>query len=74
MWQIDFHDDVEDRLLAMPNGIQARMFRLLEMIETHGPNLGAPHTKPLDDGLFEIRAKARERMKEVKTNDKSGKT
>lgn len=44
----------------MPPKIQARMIRLLEMIEKHGANLGSPHTEPMGDGLFEIRAKAQE--------------
>jgi len=36
------------------------MIRMLEVMERHGPNLGAPHTKSMGDGLFEIRAKAKE--------------
>ena len=38
----------------------ARMIRLLELMESHGANLGPPHTEPMGDGLFEIRAKAQE--------------
>lgn len=44
----------------MPPKIQARMLKLLELIEEHGANLGSPHTEPMGDGLFEIRAKAQE--------------
>ena len=36
------------------------MLHLLELIEKHGANLGAPHTEPMGDGLFEVRAKAQE--------------
>lgn len=60
MWTITFYDGVQEELLDMPPGIQARMLRLLEMIEKYGPNLGPPHIKPLGEGLFEIRAKASE--------------
>jgi phage-related protein len=59
-WKIDFYDGVEQEILAMPPKIQARMIRLLELIEAHGASLGAPHTEALGDGLFEIRAKAQE--------------
>lgn len=60
-WNIRFYNaQVETDLLALPPGIQARMLKLLELMQKHGANLGAPHTKPLGDGLFEIRAKARE--------------
>jgi phage-related protein len=59
-WQVEFYPGVEKEILGMPPKIQARMLRLLEMVETHGANLGPPHTESMGDGLFEIRAKARE--------------
>ncbi len=60
IWTIDFYDGVEDAIVDMPPKIQARMLRLLELMEAHGANLGAPHTAPMGDGLFELRAKAKE--------------
>lgn len=59
-WTIDFYDGVEDAIVEMPTKIQARMLKLLDLVEEHGANLGAPHTTPMGDGLFEIRAKAKE--------------
>ena len=59
-WIVDFYDGVEDAIVDMPPKIQARMLRLFELMEKHGANLGAPHTAPLSDGIFEIRAKAKE--------------
>ncbi|KTD48071.1 hypothetical protein Lqui_2113 [Legionella quinlivanii] len=60
-WNIEFYNDsVEEAILEMPPKIQARMLRLLELIEEHGANLGPPHTESMGDGLFEIRAKAKE--------------
>jgi phage-related protein len=59
-WKVDFHRGVEDDILSMPPKIQARMIKLLELIEMHGANLGPPHTESMGDGLFEIRAKAQE--------------
>lgn len=59
-WKVDFYSGVEDEILAMPPKIQARMIKLLELIELHGANLGPPHTDSMGDGLFEIRAKAQE--------------
>jgi Phage-related protein len=59
-WKITFYKGVDDDLLNLPPKIQARIIRLLELIENHGPNLGPPHTKSLGDGLFEIRAKSAE--------------
>ena len=59
-WNIEFFDGVEEDILDMPAKIQSRMIHLLELIEVHGANLGSPHTEPMGDGLFEIRAKAQE--------------
>lgn len=59
-WKIDFYSGVETQILNMPPKIQARMIKLLELIEKHGANLGPPHTEALGDGLFELRAKAQE--------------
>ncbi len=59
-WEIKFHRSVKEQILAMPPKVQARFIRLLELMEKHGPNLGAPHTKSMSNGLFEVRAKAKE--------------
>ncbi|MEP7730083.1 type II toxin-antitoxin system RelE/ParE family toxin [Marinomonas primoryensis] len=59
-WKIHFYDAVEDSILTMPPKIQARMIKLLELMEKHGAHLGPPHTEAMGDGLFEIRAKAQE--------------
>lgn len=60
-WIIEFYNSsVEESILEMPPKIQARMLKLLELVEKHGANLGSPHTEPMGDGLFEIRAKAQE--------------
>lgn len=59
-WKVEFYAGVQSDILAMPPKIQARMIRLLEMIEKHGAHLGEPHTQSIGAGLFEIRAKARE--------------
>ena len=59
-WIIDFYDGVEDSIMDMPPKIQARMLRLLDLMEEHGANLGSPHTEPMGNNLFEVRAKAKE--------------
>ncbi|MEH6454783.1 MAG: type II toxin-antitoxin system RelE/ParE family toxin [Cocleimonas sp.] len=59
-WNVELYEGVEEIILDMPPKLQARMLRLLDLIEVHGANLGEPHTKPMGDGLFEVRAKAKE--------------
>ncbi len=38
----------------------ANFLHIAEMIEEFGPALGAPYTKAMGEGLFEIRAKGKE--------------
>ncbi|WP_099118692.1 type II toxin-antitoxin system RelE/ParE family toxin [Xenorhabdus ishibashii] len=52
-WNIDFYYGVMDSILDMPPKIQAKMLKLLELMERHGANL-------MGNGLFELRAKAQE--------------
>ena len=60
-WKITFFTQkVEAETLAFPAGILANFLHILEMIEEFGPALGKPHTAPMGDGLFEIRAKGKE--------------
>jgi hypothetical protein len=47
-WKVEFYNEsVEEAILDMPPKIQARMLRLLDLIEEHGANLGSPHTERL---------------------------
>ena len=61
VWKVSFYSDkVEAETLRFPTGILANLVHILEMIEEFGPNLGKPHTAPMGQGLFEIRAKGKE--------------
>lgn len=60
-WTITFYSgNVEKQTLKLPKGILANFLRIAELIEEFGPDLGRPHTAPLSQGLFEIRAKGKE--------------
>lgn len=57
-WKVTFFNEkVESETLRFPAGILANLLHILELVEEFGPNLGKPHTAPMGDGLFEIRAK-----------------
>ena len=47
----------EEFILSLDTKMQAKMFRELELLETFGNQLREPHSKPLGDGIYEIRAK-----------------
>lgn len=60
-WRVTFlNQKVEKATLGFPPGILADLLHILEMIKAFGPNLGKPHTAPMGEGLFEIRAKGKE--------------
>jgi phage-related protein len=55
MFTVIFHDEAELELMALPAQIRAKMVRLLQKLESDPRQLREPDTKPLGDGLFEIR-------------------
>ncbi|MFN7010596.1 MAG: type II toxin-antitoxin system RelE/ParE family toxin [Allorhizobium sp.] len=58
---METHDAVDAEILALPPGLQARVLRLLELIEAVGlEHLHEPHVKHLEGKLWELRAKASE--------------
>jgi phage-related protein len=48
---------VEEFINALDVKLSAKIYRLLEMVETNGYELREPHSKYLEDGIFELRAK-----------------
>ena len=61
-WVVETLDIRVDRELAeLPEGLRARLLRLLELIALDGPQaLHAPHARHLGGPLWELRAKAQE--------------
>ena len=60
-WTVTFFNKkVEADTLSFPPGILANFLHIADMIVEFGPLLGAPYTKTLGEGLFEIRAKGKE--------------
>jgi len=65
-WKVTFYSArVEAEINALPAGFVARFVRYAERMEMYGPNLGMPHTRPMGDGLFELRLKATEGIARV---------
>lgn len=52
---------VDDEIVALPPGLQARLIRLMEAVASVGlEELHEPHVKHLEGKLWELRAKAAE--------------
>ena len=47
----------EDFILSQDIKMRAKLFTMLEFLEEKGPALREPYSKPLGDGIFELRAK-----------------
>lgn len=61
IWSVETHSAADDEILALPPKLQARLLRLMEMVETVGlDQIHEPHVKHLDGKLWELRAKAQE--------------
>ncbi len=60
-WQVRFFSPrLQREILALPDGLLARFLRYAERLESFGPDLGMPHTRPMGRGLFELRLTAPE--------------
>lgn len=55
--QADGTRPAEEFILAQDKKMQAKLFLVLEFLEERGPALREPYSKPLGDGIFEVRAK-----------------
>ena len=73
-WQIKYYSPrLEGEILNLPDGLLARYLRLTDLMLEFGSNLGMPHTKPIDGGLFELRVKSKEGIARVFFCTKIGK-
>lgn len=55
MFTVIFHDEAESELFKLPAPVRVKMVRLLKKLEANPRLLREPDTKPLGNGLFEIR-------------------
>ena len=60
-WKIDYYSQqVQDFVDGMPMGIKASYAKLTELLSEFGMDLRMPHSRPMGDGLFELRPKGKE--------------
>ena len=61
MWIVEFvNEKATDEILSLPKNLQARAFKMIQMLEIYGNTIGEPHTKNIGNNLFEIRIKSTE--------------
>ena len=60
-WKVTYYSEaLQQEILSLPLGLQARYIHLTARMCIYGANLGMPHTKPMKNGLFELRLKSKE--------------
>jgi phage-related protein len=73
-WQIIYYNEnLEQEIFNLPDGLLARYLHLTDLMIEFGSNLGLPHTKVIDRGLFELRVKSKEGIARVFFCTKIGK-
>ena len=73
-WQIKYYSQkLEEEILSIPDGLMARYLRLTDLMCEFGFNLGMPHIRPIEGGLFELRVKSKEGIARVFFCTKIGK-
>jgi phage-related protein len=55
LFEIIFHTEAEAEFVALPTIVRAKMAKVLKKLEADPRKLREPDTKPLGNGLFEIR-------------------
>jgi phage-related protein len=55
-----FHVRVKAEIESWPDDLLADFARQVELLLDFGPNIGMPHSRPLGEGLFELRPRGRE--------------
>ncbi len=65
-WSIEYYSPkLEKEVLGLPDGLLARYLHLTDLMLEFGSNLGMPHTKAIEGGLFELRVKGKEGIARV---------
>lgn len=52
----DGTEPAKDFIMSLPEAMNAKFLKILEILQKRGYNLREPFSKPLKDGIFELRA------------------
>ncbi|MGL5334725.1 MAG: type II toxin-antitoxin system RelE/ParE family toxin [Enterovibrio sp.] len=55
MFEIVLHEDVPEEIADLPPATQAKLVRLIDKLKVNATGLREPDSKPIRDGLFELR-------------------
>jgi hypothetical protein len=55
LWTVDFYEEVREWYLGLTPAGKAAVDRIATLLESVGNQLRMPHSRPLGDGLYELR-------------------
>jgi len=55
VFELVFHDEAEAEILALDKVMQSKTLNALDLLRDRGSQLRYPHSRPIHDGLFELR-------------------
>jgi phage-related protein len=70
-WKVKYYETssgkspVEEFVGTLQASTKAKLLRQVELLEEMGPDLGMPNTKPIGNGLFELRVRGREEVRSI---------
>lgn len=59
-WQIAFYPGVFEDIASMQDELRGKFEAYFQVMQEVGGDLGMPKTRPMGDGLFELRVKAKQ--------------
>lgn len=65
-WSVDYYKQVNGRcpveewLDSVPLDARADIFRIFDLMEEHGLNVGMPYIRPIEGKIYEVRAKEKD--------------
>lgn len=60
-WTIELNKYTQDFILSQDNDSQAEIIKSLDLLSEYGLTLGIPHIKPLQNKIYELRVKTKDK-------------
>jgi len=63
LYENNYKKPVEKFIKSLQKPTIAKVIRSIEILETHGPNIGMPHTKQISTKLLELRIRGKQEVR-----------
>lgn len=63
LYETPTHKPVKDFIESLQKSTKSKIIRQLSTLETFGIEIGMPHSKPIGDGLYELRIRGKQEVR-----------